>query len=244
MLVTGAAQRIGRAISVEFASHGYAIVVHHNRSAGEAFALAEEIASMGNIAIPVAMDLSIDYAGTRLLSDAWDLCGGNLAAVINCAAIFDEDDGPGMFSLPSALRHFSINAITPAEITAAYHDRLFREGRSGSVVNIIDQRVMKQSGNLHMSYEMSKSALYTATLAQARAFAPTLRVNGLAPGLTLPSGHLQGDDFFMACTRNPMRRCPSPEEVAEAVVFLATNPALCGTILPVDCGERFVQGSI
>ncbi|GIK44771.1 MAG: SDR family oxidoreductase [Anaerolineae bacterium] len=242
-LVTGGAQRIGRAIVSELAVRGYAVAVHYRSAGEEAQSLVRDINAAGGRAIAICADLTRQGACEALVDHVWSASEGKLSLVVNSAAIF-EADGEGGLDVPGALKHFELNALAPAEISAAFFRKAERSQSSGAVVNLIDQRIMKHPSGQYIGYSMSKHALYAATMAQAKLFAPTLRINAISPGLTLPSGPLQGDEFFLACKSNPMGRCPSPEEIARAVLFMAESPALCGAMLPVDCGERFIQGAI
>jgi len=242
-LVTGGSQRIGRAIVSELAARGYAVAVHYFNGGDEARALVRDINAAGGNAHAIHADLAKRGYCEALVEQVWDTSGGHLSLIVNSAAIF-EADGQDGFDVPSALRHYELNALAPAEITEAFFHKAERSQCRGAVVNLIDQRIMKYPSGQYIGYSMSKHALYAATMAQARLFAPTLRINAISPGLTLPSGPLQGDEFFLACKSNPMGRCPSPEEIARAVVFMAESPALCGAMLPVDCGERFIQEAI
>ena len=112
-----------------------------------------------------------------------------------------------------------------------------REGGEGAIVNVVDQRVWKPTPQF-FSYTLSKSALFTATLTMAQAFAPRIRVNAVGPGPTLASSRQRQDDFARQGASVPLGHGPRPEEIAEAVLFLANAKSVTGQTLAVDSGQH------
>jgi len=231
-LVTGGAKRIGRAISLTLARNGYAIAVHCNRSKDEAQALKAEIEAAGGSAEIVIADLADTAATARLVSAAAQALG-TLTLLVNNASIFETDE-IGSLDLKSWERQFAINLATPIFLAKSFA----AQAPDGSaIVNLLDQRVLKTTP-LFFSYSLTKSALHDATRTLAQALAPKIRVNGVAPGPTLPSYRQSADDFARQSANMPLGHGGTPEEIAEAVLYLATARSVTGAIIPVDGGQH------
>jgi len=231
-LVTGGAKRIGRAISLVLARSGYSVAIHCNRSRDDALSLEAEIKAGGGRAAILVADLADTAAAARLVPDAIQALGP-LTLLVNNASIF-EDDSIGTLDLKNWERQFAINLATPVFLAQAFA----AQAPSGSaIVNMLDQRVLKTTPQF-FSYALTKSALYDATRTLAQALAPRIRVNGVAPGPTLPSSRQTTEDFARQSANMPLGSGATPEEIAEAVLFLARARSVTGTILPVDGGQH------
>jgi NAD(P)-dependent dehydrogenase (short-subunit alcohol dehydrogenase family) len=232
-LITGAGRRIGRAIALALARAGYAVVVHAHRSRGEAEELAGEIAAQGGQAVVVLADLA-DADSLRGLMPA-AAAFGPLSLLVNNASEFDED---AIESLERARfdRSFAVNLAAPVFLAQAFAAQAI-EGANASIVNILDQRVLKPTPRF-FSYTLSKSALHTATTTLAQALAPKLRVNGVAPGPTLPSPRQSAEQFARQAQALPLGAGPSPEDIAAAVVYLAQAKSVTGAVIVVDGGQH------
>ena len=111
------------------------------------------------------------------------------------------------------------------------------ERANASIVNIVDQRVLKPTP-LFLSYTLSKSALHSATATLAQGLAPKVRVNAVAPGPTLPSPRQSDQQFAAQAASLPLARGPSPEDVAAAVLYLAQARSVTGVTIAVDGGQH------
>jgi NAD(P)-dependent dehydrogenase (short-subunit alcohol dehydrogenase family) len=233
-LVTGAAVRIGRAIAEDLAAHGWAVAIHCNRSRTEADALAAGINARGGRAAVVQADL----ANLDLLSTLVERVGAVLEPpelLVNNAAIFEKDE-VGSLEPEAWRRQMDINLAAPIFLAQAFAAAL-PDGKSGNIVNIIDQRVWKPVPEF-LSYQTSKSALWAATVALAQALAPRIRVNAIAPGPTLPSPRQSRDDFERQAAALPLGRGPALEEFGRAVRFLAETPSITGQMIALDGGQH------
>ena len=116
-----------------------------------------------------------------------------------------------------------------------------RDGSDPSIVNVVDQRVFRLTPRF-FSYTLTKSALHTATTSLAQALAPRVRVNAVAPGPTLPSPRQDAQAFAQQAALVPLGRGPRPEEVADAVLWLASPGAasINGQAIVVAGGEVMV----
>jgi NAD(P)-dependent dehydrogenase (short-subunit alcohol dehydrogenase family) len=233
-LVTGGARRIGRAIVERLAAEGYAVAIHCHRSDEEAHALGRALQAKGAGAEVVEADLG-DAAMLGGLVRRARATLGALTLLVNNASAFEPDD---IHSLDEALweRHFRINLQAPVFLARDFAAQL-PEGGEGAIVNVIDQRVWKPTPQF-FSYTLSKSALFTATQTMAQALAPWIRVNAVGPGPTLASRRQHEDDFARQGASVPLGHGPRPEEIAEAVLFLASAKSVTGQMLAVDGGQH------
>ncbi|EWS56627.1 MULTISPECIES: SDR family oxidoreductase [unclassified Methylibium] len=235
VLVTGAARRVGRAIALELAAHGFDVAVHSHRASDESIDTLQAARAAGARAEAFVADLA-DETACRALLPAVAERMGRIDAVVNNASRF-EYDGAGDCSYASMAEHWQVNTAAPVLLAAALHQRLSGSAGRGCVVNLLDQKLWNPNPD-HFSYTLSKAALEAATTLQAQAFAPTLRVVGVAPGVTLPSGPMDSTEFVRAHAMTPLRRSSTPEDVARAVRFLIESPAITGTTLLVDGGQH------
>jgi NAD(P)-dependent dehydrogenase (short-subunit alcohol dehydrogenase family) len=233
-LVTGGAQRIGRAIALALARAGYAVAIHARVSRAEAEALCAEIAATGGQAHPVLADLADHHAVLGLVAAAAAAIGP-LTLLVNNAAEFEPDE-IGKLDRERFDRQFAVNLRAPLFLVQAFAAQA-PDGADASVVNLLDQRVYKPTPHF-LTYGLTKSALHTATTTLAQALAPRLRVNAVAPGPTLPSPRQDAAAFARQAQAVPLGRGPSPEEIAEAVLYLAQARSVTGVTIAVDGGQR------
>ncbi|MGF1461887.1 MAG: SDR family oxidoreductase [Maricaulaceae bacterium] len=234
VLITGAAARIGRALSLALAEDGWAVAVHYNRSAEPAQALVAEIAQAGGRAIALGADLLDLDAVERLIPQAQDALG-SVTALINNASAF-EDDEIGRLTAESFALHMNVNLRAPVFLAQALARRLPKD-QSGAVVNLLDQRV-KKPVPLFFSYGLSKAALAEATVTLAQALAPRIRVNGVGPGPTLMNTRQQPEDFQAQVDATILATGSPPEEIVRAVRYLLGAQAVTGQWLAVDGGQH------
>lgn len=235
-LITGAGQRLGRGVALELARHGWDVVIHYRRSAAEAEAVAAEAREVGMGAVVVGADLDDAAERHALISKATDAAGAPLAALVNCAAMF-EHDTIDTFGEELLQRHMALNAMTPALLAREFAEALPEDAR-GSVVNFLDFKLASPYPD-HFSYTLSKYALAGATDLLARALAPRVRVNAVAPGYVLPAPGQSEADWKRLHADTPLGLGPTPEHVAHAVRFLLENEAVTAQTIYVDAGRRF-----
>lgn len=235
VLVTGAARRLGRAMALDLAGHGFDVAVHYRGSAAEAQATVAELRALGAGAQAFQADLS-DEAACRALVPAVAAHFKRLDAVVNSASVFEDDDAAS-FSHAAMDRHWRANTAPAVILAQALHTHLRGCTETGCVVNILDQKLWNPNPD-HFSYTLSKAALQAATVMLAQALAPQLRVCGVAPGVTLPSGPMTDEEFAAAHRMTPLQRSSTPDDIARAVRFLIESPAITGTTLLVDGGQH------
>jgi len=133
-------------------------------------------------------------------------------------------------------RDFAVNLRAPLFLVQAFAEQI-ADDADAAVINLTDQRVFKLSPKF-LSYTLTKSALTTATTTLAQALAPRIRVNAVAPGPTLPSARQDPAAFARQAAALPLRRGPTPQDVADAVLYLAQARSITGQTLAVDGGQH------
>lgn len=231
-LVTGGAVRVGRAIAEALAGAGYDLVLHYHSSSAAAEEFAERLRAKGVRAFPAQGDLS-DPAQIQRPFDVVDRQLGGLELLVNSAAIFPRHD-PLEVDAAEWDRVFALNARAPMLCSQAAAHRMER----GSIVNIIDTGATEAWPG-YVPYVASKAALASLTRGLAAAFAPRIRVNGVAPGPVLLPETADGEaERSAASRRTALGRVGTAEDVAGAVLFLANAEYVTGEILRVDGGQH------
>ena len=232
VLITAGNKRIGREIALKLHSAGYHIFLHHHNSEAEAIATSKEVE--GDI---FKCDLG-NYADVeRMLSDLEDH-EIPLKHVVNNASLFSADDVHS-FDEKSFADHMNINLRGPMQLARGLYSML-GDNDNGSVVNILDSKVFALNSDFH-SYTISKFGLYGATEMMAQGLSPKVRVNGVAPGLTLISETQSAENFEFAGHLNFVG-CPiNVEDVAKSVLHLIEATSINGAVLPVDGGQKMMN---
>lgn len=228
-LVTGSGIRVGRAIALALGRAGFDLLLHANRSVEDANTLCDELHFLERSATVVQADLSRPEGITALAQRA----GAKLDLLVNSAAAYAHANFADI--TPEALeRMWAVNVRAPFLLTQALLPAL----QGGCVVNITDMAVSHAYTPTHFfsHYLASKAALEQLTRAWALELGPGIRVNAVAPGPVAMAAETTGDQRADMLNRIPLRREGSPEDVAQAVVFLATAPYVTGQTLRVDGG--------
>lgn len=235
-LVTGAARRLGREIALELARHGHDIALHCRACDGEALDTQAALQSLGAAAEVFEAELADESACRALLPAVVARCGA-VDVLVNNASAFAWDDVGG-FGHAAMEWHWKVNTAAPVLLAQALHTHLATRGTAGGVVvNLLDQKLWNPNPD-HFSYTLSKAALDAASTMLAIALAPRLRVCSVAPGVTLPSGPMDEQQFGRAHRMTPLGRGSTPADIARAVRFLVESPAITGTTLIVDGGQH------
>ena len=236
-LVTGAARRLGRAITLALADAGWDVAIHYHRSAEEAATTAAEVQARGRRAALVPADLAVEGEVRQMVATAGRALGP-IGLLVNNASRFRHDDASDV-SYQGLIEHMLPNLAAPLVLGRELAAALPRD-HQGVIVNLLDQKLYNPNPDF-LSYTLSKAALAQATVMLAQALAPRIRVVGIAPGLTLPS-YLQDQAGFDEAHRrySPLGRSSTPADIASTVVFAADNPALTGSVIVVDGGQHLV----
>lgn len=234
ILVTAGNKRIGKAIVKTLSQAGYFIYLHHHDSELEARETLGEIDGNGEV---VQCDLG-DYEDVdRLIS--WIAFGNKpLKHIINNASLFAADEA-ATFTETSFSDHMNINLRGPLQLARGLHDMLGDDER-GSVVNILDSKVFALNSDF-FSYSLSKFGLFGATEMLAQALSPKVRVNGIAPGLTLISETQSSDNFELASHLNFVGAPLNVDDIASSALHLINSASINGAVLPVDGGQKLMN---
>jgi NAD(P)-dependent dehydrogenase (short-subunit alcohol dehydrogenase family) len=236
VLITGAAHRLGLEMALTAARAGFDVAVHHHRSAPDA--ALQALQALGATAHSFAVDL-MDEAACEALPSQVLARFGRLDAVVHNASLFDYDDVQTC-THTSLQRHWQANTAPAIVLGRALHAHLATRNGRGCVVTLLDQKLWNQNPD-YFSYTLSKAALETAMQLMARALAPSVRVCGVAPGVTLPTQHTMNDATFEAASRMTVLQYSStPQDIANAVLFLLQSPAITGTSILVDGGQHLM----
>ena len=228
-LVTGGAKRIGRELALALASRGFDVAITFRDSAAQAAESVKAIKGLGVRSFAFQMDQRSEDSVRRAFPEAVAALGG-LDLLVNNAAVF-ESAPLGEITLEQWDRVFETNTRGPFLVTREALPHL--KASQGRVVNLGSLGGML-AWPLHAHYCSSKAALHMLTQTMAKAFAPEVSVNCVAPGY-IEMETLEAAGRFSA--RTPMKRNGTPQEVAEAVLFFATGPHfITGQILCVDGG--------
>lgn len=235
-LVTGGAKRIGRSIALALARNGWDVAIHYRSAEAEALATARAIEALGRRTIALAGDLA-DEGATRTMFSRCTQALGPVTCLVNNASLFQYDSAAA-FDAQLLARMMRVNVGAPLLLATALRAQLPEDAR-GVVVNLLDQKLFNPNPDF-LSYTLSKAALKEATTLLAQALAPAVRVVGVAPGITLVSGQQSEAGFAAAHRKTPLGRSSTPDDVAQAVVFVVRAPAITGTTLLVDGGQHLV----
>ncbi len=233
-LVTGAAQRIGRALALELASAGFAVAVHCHRSRSEAEAVAAEITTAGGKAVVLPADLSLESETADLLTRAQDALGP-LGVLVNNASLFERDEALTA-TRESWDAHLETNLRAPFRLSQDFARQL-PDRRDGVIVNMVDQRVWNLTPHF-VSYTVSKAGLWTLTQTLALALAPRIRVNAIGPGPVLPSPRQTAAQFQRQVDSVPLKHSPSLDEIAATLRFILATPSMTGQMIALDGGQH------
>ena len=246
------------------ARQGWNVAVHYRSSAAEADQTVADCAnqsSAGGIFDAFFADLGVEADVRRLWANVVAHFG-TVDAVVNSASTFEHDDAAS-FGYAALHTHLAANtaaAVVLAQCLHAHRQDLAHPTPPASpppeaataphaagtdappavVVNLLDQKLWNPNPDF-FSYTLSKAALEAANTLLAQAFAPLVRVVGVAPGLTLTS-HMLSDEQFQALHRlSPLGRSSTPEDVAATVAFALANRSITGTTLLVDGGQHLMK---
>ena len=229
-VITGGARRIGATIVSSLLDDGWAVIVHCNRSLTQA----KQLIQRGNGAI-ISGDLSNDDDLFRIIEeiDDHDLVkqSGGIDLLIHNASIYNQEDFTTV--TPQELRRFSaVHLDAPFFLTQGLAPKI--KAKNGSVIGIVDTSTNQAWPELS-HYTSTKAALRQLLLNLAGELAPDIRVNGVAPGAIL-AAPWEKERFEEVLKRVPLGRAGKPDDIANAVKFLADADYITGVILPVDGG--------
>lgn len=235
-LVTGAARRVGRALALDLARAGATVVINYNRSDRMARDTVADIEAFGGRAIAVQGDVAVKRDVDALIRTTTEAFG-RLDILVNSAATFES----GRFEdIPEEEwdRVLAVNLKGPFLMMQAAAP-LLRANGSGVVINIADLSAF-QAWPSYAHHAASKAGLVHLTRVAARALAPAIRVNCIAPGTVLPPGDYTGQGSDGTSDRRLVERAGTPDDVIRAMNYLITSDFVTGETLVVDGGRMLL----
>jgi NAD(P)-dependent dehydrogenase (short-subunit alcohol dehydrogenase family) len=232
VLVTGGGCRIGRAICKALASLGAGVIVHYHHSGDDARTLCDEICADGGWAKALQADLGDVVACRQLIRQAASFARP-LVGLVNNAAVFFKDRIGG-FDGETMAHQWAVNVQAPMVLSESFIETV----EKGVIVNLLDRRITGRDTEA-VSYVLTKKALAAFTGICAKAAAPGVRVNAVAPGAVLPPVVGGTANAVEPAGAVPLACTVTVEDVANAVCYLVTAPAVTGQILYVDGGQHF-----
>ncbi len=231
-IVTGGWRRVGAAIARALAADGWDLALHAHHAATFDDALAGELEAAGATVHRVACDLADPARAEALPAQVAQLADRPAVLLVNNASLFREDTFATL-TVAALEAHMAINFTAPLMLAKGLVAQL--GDRHGAIVQVLDQRVANPVPD-QVSYTLSKQALHASVRTLARALAPQVRVNAVAPGPVLPTPDYADAHWQGLAAVLPLRRLPTPEDIAGSVVHLARAQSVTGQTLFVDGG--------
>jgi len=232
-IVTGGAHRVGRALVLALARAGADVVIDYLGSADDAERTASEVVALGRRALTVRADVAVAEDVRELVRRTGESFG-RLDLVVNSASTFISTP---VLAIEEAEwdRVLAVNLKGPFLLAQAATPLLKRDG-GGCIINIADLSAFRPWPS-YAHHSVSKAGLVHLTRVLARALAPDIRVNCVAPGTILPPESMTPEEIRRDREATPLGRTGTPEDVARAVLYLATSDWVTGEILVVDGGR-------
>ena len=237
ILITGAAKRLGAHLATACIEDGWHVVLHCHQSQDEARALISSWQSQWGQAAVTAEIVTANLANpdecAALIKQATQT--GPLHALINSASQFHYDDAFS-FTATQAHEHLAVNLIAPALLMRDFVHQL-PKGEKGAIINMLDSKLFGLNPDYY-SYTLSKAGMQSLGVMAAQAYAPSCRVNAIAPGITLPSGGQTEAEFQAAHKRNLLKQGATVSEIVAAMRLLLTSPSMTGHTIVLDGGAH------
>jgi NAD(P)-dependent dehydrogenase (short-subunit alcohol dehydrogenase family) len=237
-LVTGAAHRLGKAFALSLAHAGYDIVLHYHSSSDEALQTKAEIESLSRSVFLIQADLTKPVEIQNLFSKLDNILHPSsfiFDVLVNSAA-FMPNGNVDSLSIENWDTSLDLNLRAPF-LLAQECAKKMTDG--GLIVNITDVGAQK-AWSRYPSYTVSKAALESLTKILARALAPKIRVNAIAPGFVLQSDIVPAEEWERLIGRIPLKRPGRTDEITSALEFLLRNEYVTGQTIVVDGGYSLI----
>ena len=240
ILVTASAKRLGRYIAIDLIKDGWDIALHYNNSKVEAEETAKDIIKHGGRVSLHQADLTKVEQVEKLINDVKKL-KSMWVGLINNAGLFKKDNGND-FNLIDLNNHMSVNFTAPALLTQALAGFITKNKKhdinlQGIVINILDAKLFGLNPDYY-SYTLSKQAMYGLTTMSALSYASSIRVNGIAPGITLPAPGQNQHLFEESHKKNLLKSSSTVEEITKGIKFLLDTKSITGQVTVLDGGAH------
>ncbi len=237
-LVTGSGRRLGRQIAIALAEAGFDIVVNYNQSGDEAKKTLQRIKELGRDVIAIKADITKSNQVKKMIEKAIEKFG-QIDVLVNNAAIFPK---PVKFwEITDELWDYVIDTNLKGQFLCSREVVKFMlERKKGKIINIASLGGL-QVWTEHIAYNVAKAGLIMLTKAMAKALAPYITVNAIAPGTIIIPGEESGEIKHIPEHKIPLKRYGKPSDITDLVVFLATKgDYITGQVIPVDGGRSIL----
>ncbi len=232
-LITGAAKRIGKAMSIHLASQGWNIAIHYNTSEKEARPFRDELAKRfpGQQFELFQADLNVTEDVEMLIPDVLKKMM-RIDLLINNASVFEasklQKTSTGFLD-----QQMNVNFRAPFILIRNFANML----RNGTIVNFTDSRIVSNKSDF-AAYSIAKKALWELTKMAALEFGPEIRVNAIAPGVSLPPEEKGEEYLWKLAEKVAMKRPGGLEPILKSLDYILGNDYLTGQLLFCDGGEN------
>ena len=234
-LVTGGHRRLGGIIAGALARAGHSLAIHGSHDTRLDSHLALTLEEEGTQWEGFVVDFADPENAEELIAQVAARFGRPPDILINSAALFGQDRLDDV-TAEDLMRHYAVNCAAPAMLTKAFATVPAGSG-DRCIINILDQRIDHPHGD-QLAYTLSKLALAGLTKTAASSLAPQVRVNAVAPGLTIATPDYDADQMARLEHMMPLGRLPQAEQIAQAVLYLVDASAVTGQTLYVDGGAH------
>ncbi len=233
-LITGGAVRVGKAMTLALAAEGTNVVVNYNSSAAAAEETVAEAKALGVGALAIQCDVSNHDQVKTMIDNAAAEFGG-IDILINNASWwrktpFPMDDFNDWFKVFDILIHGSMyccNYIAP----------MMKKAGEGAIINIVDASAWRPFKDF-VAHSVGKAGLLAFTRQLAVELAPEIKVNAISPGPVLPPPEYTESQNQRTANRTALKRWGTPQDVADAMLFLIKSNYITGEFITVDGGEK------
>lgn len=230
-LITGGAKRIGRYLASALADKGYNIAIHYHTSEQEAKSVQNEIRGKNVDCMLLSADLMDDKQADHIIPEVLNNFNG-LELLVNNASVFERktflDTSREAFDY-----HFRVNCRAPFFLSQAFAKQIDK----GQIINILDTKISRMS-KYYFSYTLTKKYLYEFTRMAAKSLAPQIRVNGICPGLIMPSEETDESMITSLIKKTPLKKRGDVDQVISALNFFLENDFVTGEVIFVDGGRH------
>ncbi len=240
ILVTASAKRLGKSIATDLVERGWKVAIHYNQSKILADETAHYLLKIGGKVSTHQADLTCNSDIEKLVNEI-ESQDSTWVGLINNAGYFNYDNGTN-FNSEELQNHLSVNFIAPVLLTkslAKYTMKIKKQENSyrGFVINILDAKIFGLNPDYY-TYTLSKQALYGFTKMSALTYASCLRVNGIAPGITLLAPGQDQKAFAKSHKKNLLKSSSTVEEILNAIQFIINSKSMTGHVTLLDGGAH------
>jgi NAD(P)-dependent dehydrogenase (short-subunit alcohol dehydrogenase family) len=237
-LVTGGHRRLGGVIAGAFARAGFSLALHGSHDTRLDSHLALTLEEQDTEWSGFVADFADPEAAEEMIAAVAQHFGRPPDVLVNSAAMFGQDRLESV-TAGDLMRHFAVNCAAPALLTKAFATVPAGVG-DRCIVNILDQRLDHPHAD-QLAYSLSKYALAGLTRLSAATLSPQVRVNAVAPGLTIATADYDEAQVERLAELMPLERLPQAEQIAQAVLYLVEATATTGQTLYIDGGAHMVS---